>query len=620
MKTKGMVGILLLGVLGISGAAAAQESIYLGHISMADVRNDGKDVLIFRESAVSGEPALLNAPLGPGDTVRTTDARRTEIQFDNGTLIRLDFDTELKIETLLAPSLSSLENISNVVLAKGRAYIMYTEYDRRELFQILTPGAALKMKNHTVAEIAAAADGATAVRVSKGRVDVLFGPSPKKTDGEKVRSGESLAVTADGRLDRAAAPAAAEFEAWNASLNEAFEKTHDGQTPLPKPVQKMSKAVFYFAQNYSTTYGQWMWDDYLGYVWRPNENDHRYPWGSWAPYYAGQWARRDGQMFWIPQEPWGWVPFHLGVWHWDKNKGWLWIPGSAFAPAWVAWNFYAGSASWRPWLLWDWYFGGMGLQGWWNDLGFWNFWYGWNGWYGPGWGNCPWLAYYDPGYGPGEPGPNSGRTTLTKITRNQLKGKDVRIVPVPKDLKNAYERLTAAVERGDSRIVESFAALPRDGSVRTSPRLRFETPTRPAASRLSVYPEASEVVLRHSGLTQRLQPRPGGRDSAGAVGFRFRDWNPDVKIAVRQGVAIRYDSRSNEVFCPQRGLTSRVIASRGGDGRRSGDLGESSVSTSSSSSGESAITSSSSGAGSRVVTGQGGSQGHSAATGGTKKD
>ncbi|MBN2206792.1 MAG: FecR domain-containing protein, partial [Candidatus Aminicenantes bacterium] len=455
MKTKATWGILCFGLLAaFSAAAAAQDSIYLGHISMADIRNDGKDVLVFREGAVAGEPALLNMPLGPGDAVRTSDIRRTEIQFDNGTILRLDYDTELKIETILAPSLSSLENISNVVLTGGRAYIMFTEYDRRELFQVLTPGAAIKMKNHTVAEVAAAADGSTAVRVSKGRVDVLFGPSPKKTDGEKVRSGESLVVTADGRLERTAAPAATEFEAWNEGLNETFVQTHDGLTPLPKPVQKMTKAVFYFAQRYSTAYGEWLWDDFLGYVWRPNDNDRRYPWGSWAPYYAGQWARRDGQMFWVPQEPWGWVPFHLGVWHWDKTKGWLWIPGSAFAPAWVAWRFYGDRLSWRPWLLWDWYFADLGMAGWWNDLGFWNMWYGWTSWYGMGCGYYPWgYYYYYPGYGSGEPGPSSGRTILTWIAKEQLKGKKPSIVPVPKDLRTAYGRLAAAVKKGDPRVV-----------------------------------------------------------------------------------------------------------------------------------------------------------------------
>jgi hypothetical protein len=609
MTAKGKAIILCLGLLAfLSAKAAAEEPLYLGHISLADIRNDGKDVMIFRENAVSGEPALLNMPLGPGDTVRTSDVRRTEIQFDNGTIIRLDTDTELKIETILAPSLSSLANVSNVVLARGRAYIMYTEYDRRELFQILTPGAALKMKNHTVAEVEAVPEGATAVRVSNGRVDVLFGPAAKKVDGEKVRSGESLIVTADGRLEKSAPPAAAEFQAWNAALNEDFEKTHDGVTPLPKPIQKMPKAVFYFAQRYSTTYGEWIWDEYLGYVWRPNANDHRYPWGSWSPYYAGQWATRDGRMFWVPQEPWGWVPFHLGVWQWDKKRGWLWIPGSAFAPAWVTWSFYAGSACWRPWMLWDWYFGELGFFNWWGNMGFWGLWYdGWPGaWYYPG--------FYYPYYVGPDPNPEPSEAVVTKVSKDQLKGKAPKVMPVPKDMQGAYKGFLTALRRGDPNVVESLLHMRRDVPSSPVERLRFETPTRPVPARLGFDRDAALIVLRDAGVVDGPKPRSRGRESA-PVSFRFRDWNPDVKLAVRQGISIRYDSRTNQVLCPQRGLSSDVIVFRG-RGYQGSDGFVSSGSSSLSSDGSTVSTSS----GAHAPSGHAVPSAGHAASGGTKKD
>jgi len=147
----------------------------------------------------------------------------------------------------------------------------------------------------------------------------------------------------------------ASFESWNNEINERFTELHKGITPLPQPVQKLPSAVFYFAQHYSSTYGEWIWDDYFGYVWRPFYNDN-YPWGNWSPYVYGQWTYLNGSLFWVPQEPWGWVPYHLGIWQWDKEKGWLWIPGSTFAPAWAVWDFYFGYYSWRPWVMTDWLF------------------------------------------------------------------------------------------------------------------------------------------------------------------------------------------------------------------------------------------------------------------------
>ena len=85
--------------------------------------------------------------------------------------------------------------------------------------------------------------------------------------------------------------------------------------------------------------------------------NNTYPGTPWRPMVFGYWGEVSGQLFWVPEEPWGWVPYHLGIWHWDKNKGWLWIPGSAFAPAWVQWNFFFGGSlfSWHPLSIYAWF-------------------------------------------------------------------------------------------------------------------------------------------------------------------------------------------------------------------------------------------------------------------------
>jgi len=136
--------------------------IYFGHISLTEVQHDGKDPVVIREGEVLPEVAVLNFPIAPGDTIRTTESRRCEIQFDTGTIIRLDYDTELKVETILAQSLSSRNKITNLILNKGHLYVMYKRYVRREVFQIITPNAAVKMNHKAVALINAKEDGRTA--------------------------------------------------------------------------------------------------------------------------------------------------------------------------------------------------------------------------------------------------------------------------------------------------------------------------------------------------------------------------------------------------------------------------------------------------------------------------
>ena len=74
---------------------------------------------------------------------------------------------------------------------------------------------------------------------------------------------------------------------------------HEGQSFIPKPIQRYPKAVYYFAQKYSNIHGEWVWDDLYGYVWRPHINDHRYPWGNWQPYTYGQWTELKGHLLFL---------------------------------------------------------------------------------------------------------------------------------------------------------------------------------------------------------------------------------------------------------------------------------------------------------------------------------
>ncbi len=614
MRQKGFfLATVILGALLVRPALAnykvvnGPKDFYFGHVSYAEIKNDGKDPLVFREGQARPETAILNLPLGPGDTIRTSEIRRCEIQFDNGTIVRLDLNTELKIETILAQSLSSSKELSNLVLARGQVCVMYNRYNSRELFQVMTPGAAVKLNHNTVVFIALTGEGETDVQVERGKVSLLYGPDEARLEKATIKSNQRVIVSTNSQVRSEEPVILSDFKAWNESVNAHFKALHEDNF-LPKPVQKLSPAVVDWAERYGYWYGEWLWHDLYGYVWRPTYNDY-YPWGGWTPYYYGSWTSYQNQMFWIPSEPWGWVPYHLGLWMWDKNRGWLWIPGSAFAPAWAVWDFYFGSYLWRPMFLFDWYYGSSYLSG---------FYYGW----GDG-------GYYGPIL------PSSGRpaapNVLTRIRKDQLKKKDASPLPLPKEMKKAYKLAVAALERGDDRVLSSLREIPRQSATLrkgdlTQPRMEqkiinleqflkgLESVPRsekaaPAAKQENVSREALRNIQRARILSElkarttshpnqakepafgapsethfapgRVAPpsRPAAPEAAGSVlrsydlqpgrlsspaapPSRFRDWNPDIKTASRLGVGISYSSRTNEVRCPQLGLSS-TIASHG---------------------------------------------------------
>ena len=83
---------LLAGLFLLVGARlAAEESIY-GHISFVD---NGATVL---RADGSENQAVVNLPVVPGDTVVTTAGGRCELQFDNGTVVRLDKNSRLRVD------------------------------------------------------------------------------------------------------------------------------------------------------------------------------------------------------------------------------------------------------------------------------------------------------------------------------------------------------------------------------------------------------------------------------------------------------------------------------------------------------------------------------------------
>ena len=85
---------LVLGALAGAGdlyqVVNGPKDFYFGHISLTDIRSDGLDPVVLREGARRPSRPVLNLPLGPGDTIRTSKERRVEIQFDNATIVRLD--------------------------------------------------------------------------------------------------------------------------------------------------------------------------------------------------------------------------------------------------------------------------------------------------------------------------------------------------------------------------------------------------------------------------------------------------------------------------------------------------------------------------------------------------
>jgi hypothetical protein len=104
-------------------------------------------------------------------------------------------------------------------------------------------------------------------------------------------------------------------------------------------------------------YGEWVYVDGPGWVWSPYNVA-----ADWRPYSMGHWALTDDGWTWASDEEFGWATYHYGRWQVDARYGWVWAPGTEWAPAWVAWHEGSGWVGWAP-LPWQasWH-AGVGLE------------------------------------------------------------------------------------------------------------------------------------------------------------------------------------------------------------------------------------------------------------------
>src|SRR5205814_69230 len=109
----------------------------------------------------------------------------------------------------------------------------------------------------------------------------------------------------------------------------------------PAPMQISAVADFYTPL---ATYGTWVDVPSYGRCWRPTQVG-----ADWRPYAEGQWVWTDVGWYWDSTEPWAWACYHYGSWIEDPTFGWVWVPGTEWAPAWVMWREGPDYIGWAPW-------------------------------------------------------------------------------------------------------------------------------------------------------------------------------------------------------------------------------------------------------------------------------
>lgn len=306
-----LIKILVVLLVIFSGFSITAGEKYC-HLSMVD-----NEIIVIKPG---GEmlKGIVNLPVFSGDIISTGKEGRCEILFGNGTIMRLDKGTELRVVSTLIDVITSKKKITTLKLIEGSLYSMNQVY-KKEIFQVVTPEISVKMNNRSSNMINVKTDQ-TSIKVIRGKVGVLYGEQKKIY----LRSGDWRLFPKRGKDRKISGELKSSFYEWNKKINKNFKDLHYGKSNVPDVIYRYSPGIVHFAEKWSTLFGEWEYNELFGYVWKPGKDiflDKR-------PFFDANFVEVNNELILVPNQKWGWAPAHMGTWFWSTNQGWIWIPGT----------------------------------------------------------------------------------------------------------------------------------------------------------------------------------------------------------------------------------------------------------------------------------------------------
>ncbi len=354
MRTPTVILAILAGLfLPLSGALAQTDDpnaygddYRAGNFGRIRFQENGSTILRAQpERDVPRENAGgTNAAIFPGDSLTTARDQRVEVQLANGTVVRLDRDSQIQFESL-PESGAAFQDNTVLKLAAGVIRISAIVGEKGD-FRVDTPAASAYLLGDGESRIEVDTDGTTRVYSHRGVVEVVGDGGSVLVRGGMRTSVDPSSVPGNPRAFNTFA--ADSFDRWCIDRNQAYRVQDryadsgggDPYGELPDEVRP------YYGE--LSDYGQWVNEPTYGWVWSPYAVS-----AGWRPYYDGYWDYGPGGYFWVSSEPWGWAPYHYGRWNWVLGTGWCWIPGRVFGGAWVSWSWGSAYIGWAPLDFWD---------------------------------------------------------------------------------------------------------------------------------------------------------------------------------------------------------------------------------------------------------------------------
>lgn len=335
------VSVTLVGLLLVIPVSAGSKARI---VRLSEVQGT---VQIERAPGDGFDQAFMNLPVIEGTKIKTGKDGRAEIEFEDGSALRLAPGSEINFASLSLGEEG--QKLNTVDLLSGTVYAnlhLKSAYEKKtgDQFQLNFARESLTVQQsaHFRAELAGSTHATVAV--FKGKVTAA-GPSGQFDLADKHSATISFAKDAAKNQE---ATTAADSAKSDPAQKDTFKIAKNYET---EPTDSWDHQQSDYHDRYATTtssaslasphaygmsdlnyYGSFMLVPGYGNVWQPY-----FIGGNWSPFMDGAWSFYPGMGYmWVSGYPWGWMPYNYGNWAFAPSFGWVWQPGNN----WNSWNSY----------------------------------------------------------------------------------------------------------------------------------------------------------------------------------------------------------------------------------------------------------------------------------------
>ncbi|MGA8763471.1 MAG: FecR family protein [Candidatus Sulfotelmatobacter sp.] len=277
-------------------------------VRLSDVQGTAQ---IDKNTGLGFENAFLNLPITQGTQLRTKESGRIEIEFEDGSTLRLTPNTAVEFSILGLDDAG--KRVSVVNLVEGKAYVNWLgKSGDRFTLNFSREKIDLSQAAHfRVAVLPSMAELAS----FKNDVEVV-GPSDTVKVGKKQM--RTFDVNDPDRSTVARNFEEDPYDQWDKQAIEYHEQySKNNSTPYGYGYSDLN---YYGGYTNIAGYGS-LWQPYFTGV-------------GWDPFMDGAWSWYPGFGFMFASAyPWGWLPYYYGNWIYAPGFGWGWRPGG-----WGGWS------------------------------------------------------------------------------------------------------------------------------------------------------------------------------------------------------------------------------------------------------------------------------------------